>query len=88
MTTLTALSKEIAAIKLRNARVEADKKWETSWARRCLIALLTYAVMVLFMISIGVFQPFLNAIIPTLGFVLSTLTLDKVKRLWLKHVSK
>ena len=35
--------KEIEEIKKRNARVEADKAWETSWARRILVALLTHS---------------------------------------------
>lgn len=84
MTTITQLAQEIEAIKLRNARVEADKKWETSWPRRSLIALLTYTVMVIFMSSINVTSPLLSAIVPTLGFILSTLTLEKAKNLWLK----
>lgn len=88
MTTIAKLSKEIDLIKQRNARVELDKKWETSLVRRILIAFLTYLIMILFMSSIGVNSPFLNAIIPTLGFLLSTLTLEKVKRLWLNYDTK
>ena len=36
---------DVAAIKQRNARVEAEKAWETSWTRRIIIALLTYCVI-------------------------------------------
>ena len=42
------LKKEIKLIKERNARVEGDKAWETSWTRRALIVGLTYIVIVLF----------------------------------------
>jgi hypothetical protein len=39
---------KIEEIKKRNERVELDKAWETSWARKFLIAVLTYFVIVLF----------------------------------------
>lgn len=83
MTSLTKLNKEVEAIKLRNSKVESDKKWETSWQRRSLVALLTYIVMVIFMASINISHPLINAITPTLGFILSTLTLEKAKKHWL-----
>lgn len=76
------VEKEIKQIKERNRRVERDKAWETSWTRRVLIAVLTYVVIVLFFFSARLPKPFVNAIVPTLGFVLSTLTLRWVKKLW------
>ncbi len=47
MNTVENLEKEIAEIKKRNQRVEADKAWETSWTRRILVLVLTYLVMVI-----------------------------------------
>lgn len=79
------LEREVNLIHQRNKRVEADKAWEPSKTRRGLIALFTYLVMVLFMYSINVANPFVNALIPTLGFILSTLSLPFFKSLWLKH---
>ena len=76
------LQKEIAQLKARNARVEADKAWETSWTRRLLIAALTYIVIVLFFWTAALPNPFINAIVPTLGFLLSTLTVPVVKKWW------
>jgi len=81
--------KTIAQIQARNKKVEADKAWETSFTRRILIAFLTYLVMVstmYFVLSSS--QPFLDAIIPTLGFVLSTLGLGFIKKIWLNYVYK
>jgi hypothetical protein len=78
--------KEIAAIKERNARVEADKAWETSKARKIVIAVLTYLVIVLFFFAAGLPSPFVNAVVPTAGFVLSTLSLPWFKGLWLKKI--
>lgn len=76
---------ELQTIKQRNARVEADKAWERSWTRRGLIAGLTYLTIVVFFGVAGFPKPFLNALVPTLGFVLSTLSLSLAKRLWLKQ---
>lgn len=78
------LEKEIKAIKTRNKRVEADKAWETSWSRKILIAVLTYFVIVVFFYFAQLPKPFLNAIVPALAFVLSTLTLSICKKMWLK----
>lgn len=80
--------KEIEKIKERNARVEIDKAWETSWARRGIIAILTYLVIVLFFVSAGIVNPFINAIVPTIGFLLSTLSLTFFKKVWLKKYRK
>lgn len=74
----------IEAIEMRNKRVELDKAWETSWTRKCGIMLLTYAVVVLFFYSAGLGNPFVNAIVPTMGFFLSTLSLGWMKALWVR----
>lgn len=78
------LQHEIEQIKARNKRVERDKAWETSNTRKIIIAVLTYLVMSLFMISIGVQNPFINALVPTLGFTLSTISLEIMKDWWEK----
>lgn len=74
----------VESILERNKRVEADKAWETSKTRRALIAVLTYIVASLYMMSLGASQPFLNALIPTFGYLFSTLSLPVVRRVWLK----
>ena len=79
------LKEEIEQIKERNRRVEADKAWETSKARRCIIAVLTYLVIVILLWSINIPKPWLNAIIPTVGFILSTLSLSVLKKWWLQY---
>lgn len=73
---------EILVIQERNRRVELDKAWETSWTRRGLIALVTYVVAMIFMYRIGVVDPWLNALVPTGGFILSTLSLGVIKKWW------
>lgn len=76
------LESRVHAIELRNARVELDKSWETSKTRRFAIVLLTYFFAVLFMYQIGVDDFALAAIVPTVGFFLSTLGLNYIRRLW------
>lgn len=75
----------VAAIEARNKKVELDKAWETSWTRRVSIATLTYLVVAGYLIYIHKDQPFVNAIVPTVGFMLSTLLLPQIKAIWQKR---
>jgi hypothetical protein len=79
------LQKEIKKIKERNKKVEADKKWETSWIRKIVIVFLTYIVIVLFFYFASLPYPFVNSIVPAVAFVLSTLSLPIFKKIWLKY---
>ncbi|MFA4941322.1 MAG: hypothetical protein WC582_01830 [Patescibacteria group bacterium] len=79
---LQELKNEIEKIKERNARVEADKAWETSLFRKVLIAVLTYIVIVLFFLVADLQKPFIGAVIPTVGFILSTLSVPFFKKIW------
>ncbi|MDR2902112.1 MAG: hypothetical protein LBU87_03290 [Lactobacillales bacterium] len=78
------LEKEVKQIKERNKKVERDKAWETSKARKVLIAGGTYFVMVLVMFALDMGHPFIGAIIPTLGFLLSTFSINFAKSVWIK----
>lgn len=77
--------KRIDEIELRNKRVEIDKAWETSWTRRALISVLTYFTIVLFFDVADLPKPLINSIVPTTGFVLSTLSLPFFKKWWIKN---
>jgi hypothetical protein len=44
---------------------------------------ITYCTLFTYMYLIGVPSPFLNAIVPTVGFNLSTWSLPQVKRAWI-----
>ena len=85
---MESIEERLTKIEQCNSRVEADKAWETSWTRRFFIALFTYLVISLYMSAIGVEKPWLNAIIPTVGFLLSTLTLSFVKKNWIAKFKK
>ncbi len=70
-------------IEKRNERVEKDKQWETSWQRRLLIAIFTYLPIGIYMWAIKIENPWLNAVVPTLGFMISTLALPFFKQIFL-----
>ena len=78
----------IKRLQERNERVEADKAWEISSTRHLLIAILTYFFVVLFLLLIAAPRPWLNALVPTAGFLLSTRTLPFVKKWWLNKIYK
>ncbi len=84
MNDLEQIKKDIAEIKERNLRVEKDKAWETSSARKILIAILTYIVIVLFFLFAHLPKPFLGAIVPAIAFILSTLSISFIKKLWIR----
>lgn len=87
-TSITEIQKQIDKIQERNARVEADKAWETSWTRRLLILALTYIVVVLFFFVAKLPHPFINAAVPSVGFFLSTIGISVVKKEWLRKFNK
>ena len=88
MEELQKLTVEILAIKERNRRVEADKAWERSGIRIFSIAAITYIIAVLVMYAIGIANYLLSALIPTIGYFLSTQSLPIIKRWWVKNFFK
>lgn len=82
------LEARIKKIEARNKKVETDKAWETSWTRRFLLILFTYLAIGLYLNAIKIPNPWLNAIVPAVGFLLSTLTLPFFRKLWEKHTDK
>lgn len=85
---LERIKKEIIKIKERNKAVELNKAWETSFFRKVIIAILTYIIIVLFFLVAELPNPLVNPIVPTIGFVLSTLSLPLFKKFWIKYIYK
>lgn len=88
MVSLETLEKEIEKLKQRNKKVETDKAWETSYTRRALLIIFTYLAIGFYLQVINIPNPWLNAIVPSAGFLLSTLTLPYFKNLWAKFIYK
>lgn len=86
MPKIDELENRIEKIEKRNAKVELDKAWETSKTRKMLLIIFTYLAIGLYLNVINVPNPWLNAIVPSIGFLLSTLTLPFFKKLWEKYI--
>ncbi len=79
------LEDRITKLEARNRRVEGDKAWETSWARRASIMVLTYLTVVFYMGYVVHINPWINALVPVIGYGFSTLTISRLKSLWLRR---
>jgi hypothetical protein len=84
MDKIQILEEKIEKIESRNKKVESDKAWEVSYTRRALLIAFTYLSIGFYLNAIQIKDPWLNAIVPSVGFLLSTLTLPLFKNLWLK----
>lgn len=88
MKSIHSLESRILRMEERNRKVETDKAWEISWTRKGVIALFTYLAVGLYLYTIHIPDAWLNAIVPTVGFLLSTLTLPFFKNIWKRYVLK
>ncbi len=80
------VEEEIKKIEERNKKVEMDKRWETSITRRICIAILTYIVVVIYSYLVKNFDNvLLSSIVPVIGFILSTLSLKFIRKIWQKN---
>lgn len=86
METVSGLERRVQNIEARNNRVELNKSWETSYTRRVLIAVFTYLSIALYLRFIVHIDPWINAIVPSIGFLLSTLTLPIFKKIWERSI--
>lgn len=77
------IEERLADIEACNQRVENDKAWETSWTRRIGIMALTYLVVAFYLQFVVHIDPWINALVPVIGFLLSTLTISLLKTYWL-----
>ena len=83
-----SIEERLEIIEKRNRKVEQDKRWERSYTRRILIIIFTYLAIALYLKFIVGINPWINAIVPTVGFLLSTLTLPYFRKLWETHIDK
>ena len=88
MDNLQELKEKVDKIEERNKKVEEDKAWETSWTRIILLIVFTYLAIGFYLNAIKIDRPWINAIVPAIAFLLSTLTLPFFKQLWNKYVRR
>ena len=83
---MKSLEERIVAIKNRNMKVEQDKSWETSLTRRCAIAVITYLTACIYLYIISDQNVLLHSLVPTGGYILSTLSVSFIKKLWIRFL--
>lgn len=79
------IEKEIEIIRKRNKKVETDKAWEISLFRTLLISLSIYLVSFVAFYFIGIRNYLVNALIPTIGYFLSTRSFTVIKKWWIER---
>lgn len=79
------LEERVKEIERRNDIVSGDKAWETSKTRKLLLTAFTYLAISLYLNVIEVDRPWINAIVPAVGFMISTLSMPFFKKIWLNH---
>ena len=83
--TLKELEKEVNEIKERNKKVESNKSWETSFVRKICIMILTYITVIIYSYIIREYDNILlSSLVPVIGFTLSTLSLNIIRKLYEK----
>lgn len=88
------LKRCIEELRSRNRRVESKKDWEAGWWRWTCVAITTFAVesLILYTLDQGVSKlyegkkeptwlPLAQAIVPTAGYVISTIKFDSIRKL-------
>lgn len=81
------LENRVKKIEERNKKVELDKQWETCLTRKTCIMILTYIIVVLYSFIIDkISNIFLSSLVPVIGFTLSTLSLNAVRKIWEKNI--
>ncbi|MBI4054242.1 MAG: hypothetical protein HY397_02850 [Candidatus Doudnabacteria bacterium] len=78
-----SLEERIKKIEERNEKVEQDKHWETSYTRKILLAVFTYLAIAAYLWAVSIPDPWLNALVPSVAFMISTLTMPFFKKFWL-----
>jgi hypothetical protein len=82
------MNESVLEIQQRNSRVEADKAWETSRTRRACVALVIYLAASGVFLRLESPRPYADAVVPVLGYILSTLTFGAIKDWWTHYVYK
>ena len=81
---LKDIENRIKKIEERNREKEIDKAWETSNLRKILIIVFTYIFASLYLRIADTTNPYFGAVVPCVGFFLSTLSINLVKKWWIK----
>lgn len=82
---LKELANKISSMDHRNRIRDYSKEFEGSLMRIIMIMVLTYAILSVYMLLAGLDRPWISAIVPTVGFQLSTVSLPSIKNCYVEH---
>ena len=82
------IKEEIEKLKERNKKVESDKAWELSKTRRIIVAFSIYLAAYVLFWMINTPKPLVDASVPALAYILSTLTFPFFKKWWIYNLYK
>ena len=74
---VAGLQQAVANIEARNKRKDFEKQWEVGPARALIIIALTYGCLFCYMWLVNIEAALLSAVVPTVGYALSTLVRDR-----------
>lgn len=78
------LNKRVINIEIKNKKIEIDNAWRNSWTRNVLLLILIYLIALFCLKFKNSLNLYLWALLPCFGFLLSTLILKLVKKIWIK----
>lgn len=82
------MEEQLNRIEERNRKVESNKAWETSKTRILFICVITYIIALSFMTVMNTKNILIGALVPVIGFYLSTQSLPIIKTAWLKKTGR
>jgi len=85
---IAILEEQVQKLILLEKYIALQKKWDQSRIRITLNASGVYLVTVIFMHVLAIENPAVSALIPVFGYVITTISLPLVKKLWIKSYLK
>jgi len=85
---LAKYKERLQSIEYRNYYKKVGKDFEGGYARVIIIMIITYIVLGFYMLFVGIGRPFINAIVPTVGFQLSTVSLKCLQHRYVAYQVK
>lgn len=69
----------------RNQKVDEEKRWKESLTHRLSVTVLIYIISVCCFYFASVHEIFIVALIPSLGYFISTIKLKLIRHIWEKY---
>jgi len=79
------LEEQVQKLNLMQKYDELKSKWDRSLVRIIYVSTTTYLFVAVFMFILEVDNYLVNALIPSLGYILSTQTLPSIKKAWVRY---